>query len=196
VTTPSSEGDHESSSPSPIDSQDDESALDDDGIEDSVELVDERKVDRITNLVLARVENKLEHHLHTQMELPPAEQAAALREKAPEVYQTWVDIARLKAETESYVQKAQYDVPAKLGRTGRPWALVALFAVLGFCAYVASLRGTGIYVSGIIAAIDLFSMLGLFFGLRPELMSSREREVKKGNEESNKKQLPPSSESE
>jgi hypothetical protein len=140
----------------------------------SAELVDEGKVERLASLVFARVENKLEQHLHTQMELPPAEQAAALREKAPEVYNAWVDIARQKAETEAYVQRAQYDVPAKLGRTGRPWALAALVAVLAFCAYVAHLGGAGVYVGGIIAAINLVSMLGLFLGFRPELTDRKE----------------------
>jgi hypothetical protein len=191
VTAASSEDDHGEPASDRVDSQAEEQVLD----EDSVELVDERKVDQITNLVLARVENKLEQHLHTEMELPPADQAAALREKAPEVYQTWIDIARQKADTEAYVQRAQYDVPAKLGRTGRPWALVALFGVLGFCAYVASLGGAGIYVAGIIAAINLVSMLGLFFGFRPELMSGREREIQKRDEDGNKKELPPSNES-
>lgn len=77
------------------------------------------------------------------MDLPPAGQAAELRDKAPEIYHAWVDIARTKAETEAYVQRAQYDVPAKLGRTGRPWALRVLFGVLAFCAYIASLDGAG-----------------------------------------------------
>lgn len=145
--------------------------------EDSIdaELADDQKVERIANLVFAQVENKLEQHLHTQMELPPADQAAQLRDKAPEVYNAWIEIARQKADTEAFVQRAQYDVPASLARTGRPWALVALVVVFVFCGYIASLGGPGIYVAGIIGAIDLVTMLGLFMGARPELEGSRGR---------------------
>lgn len=128
---------------------------------------DEGEVEQIASLVFARIENKLEHHLHTQMEMPSADQAAELRDKAPEVYKAWVDIARQKADTETYIQRAQYEVPERLARTGRPWAISALVLVLGFCGYVASLGGAGIYVAGVIAALDLATMLGLFFGFRP-----------------------------
>jgi hypothetical protein len=127
----------------------------------------EGEVEHIASLVFARIENTLEQHLHTQMEMPSADQAAELREKAPEVYQAWIDIARQKADTESYIQRAQYEVPERLARTGRPWALGALVVVLVFCGWVASLSDTGIYVAGIIAALDLATMLGFFFGFRP-----------------------------
>lgn len=128
---------------------------------------DEGEVEHIASLVIARIENKLEQHLHTQMEMPSADQAAELRDRAPEVYQAWIDIARQKAETEAFIQRAQYEVPERLARTGRPWALGALILVLVFCGYVASLGRTGIYVAGIIAALDLATMIGLFFGFRP-----------------------------
>jgi hypothetical protein len=130
---------------------------------------DEGEVEHIVGLVFARIENKLEQHLHTQMEMPSADQAASLRERAPEVYQAWIDIARQKANTEDYIQRAQYQVPASLARSGRPWALGALVLVLAFCGYVASKGGAGIYVGGVVAAFDLAAMLGLFFGYRPEL---------------------------
>jgi hypothetical protein len=174
-------------------------SADDSGQSDSVvggevidgELSDDPKVERIANLVVARVENKLEQHLHTQMELPSADQAAELREKAPELYQAWIDIARQKADTESYVQRAQYEVPSTLARTGRPWALGALFLVLGLCGYIASLGGAGLYIAGILAAIDLISMLGLFMGMRPELESSGEKEKRKRLEGSDPAQSSP-----
>src|SRR6266704_2926571 len=83
----------------------------------------EGEVEHIASLVIARIENKLEQHLHTQMEMPSADQAAELRERAPEVYQAWIDIARQKANTDDYIQRAQYEVPERLARTGRPWAL-------------------------------------------------------------------------
>ena len=129
-------------------------------------------VDRIANIVVARIENKLEQHLHLPMEMPSVEQAEALREKAPELYHLWLRIAGQKADTESYVERAPYQVPERLARGGRPWALGALLIVLAFCGYVASLGGAGPYIGGIIAALDLIAMLGLFFGFRPEDASS------------------------
>jgi hypothetical protein len=145
---------------------------------DDQNSADEGEVEHIANIVLARIENKLEQHLHTQMEMPPADQAADLRERAPEVYQTWIDIARQKADTEDYIQRAQYEVPASLARSGRPWALAALVLVLGFCGFVVSKGGAGIYVGGVVAAFDLAAMLGLFFGYRPELdRRTKEKEI-------------------
>lgn len=170
----------------------DEDNRDDESID--AELVEDRKVEHIVNLVVAQVENKLEQHLHTQMELPPADQAAELRDKAPEVYHAWIDIARQKAETEAFVQRAQYEVPQRLARTGRPWAFAALVSVLVFCAYVASLGGSGIYIAGIVSAIDLVTMLGLFMGARPELMERQSRN--KREDDSEKPEALPSNESE
>jgi hypothetical protein len=138
----------------------------------------EGEVEQIASLVIARIENKLEHHLHTQMEMPSAEQAADLRDRAPEVYQAWIDIARQEADTKAYVQRAQYEVPERLAHTGRPWALVTLVIVLVFCGYIASLGGSGIYVAGIIAGLDLVAMMGLFFGFRPAPTSESERKEK------------------
>jgi hypothetical protein len=92
----------------------------------------------------------------------------------------------LNDDSDELVDERKVDQSA-LGTSGAIWGARV-------CAYVTSLGGAGVYVSGIIAAIDLFSMLGLFFGLRPELMISREREIQKQDEESSKKELPPSSE--
>jgi hypothetical protein len=169
VTAPSPEEDPDDSdaSPSPAESEPDPAATVDRLSDDEGTADNDGEVEHIASLVFARIENKLEQHLHTQMEMPSADQAAELREKAPEVYQAWIDIARQKADTESYIQRAQYEVPERLARTGRPWALGALVVVLIFCGYVASLGGSGIYVGGIIAALDLAALLGLFFGFRP-----------------------------
>lgn len=138
---------------------------------------DQGKVDQLASLVFAKIENRLEHHLHTQMEMPSAEQAKRLREDAPEVYKAWIDIARQKADTEAYIQRAQYEVPERLARTGRPWGLVALVCVLGFCAYLASLGGAAVYLAGVVAALDLVAMMGLFFGFRPELEARRRQQL-------------------
>jgi len=113
------------------------------------------------------------------MELPDPVQAAELHEKAPEIYALWIKLAEQKAETEAYVQRAQYEVPERLAAGGRPWAIGALFIVLGFCAYLATFGGGAIYTAGVVAALDVVAMLGLFLGYRPELAAEEKRSNKK-----------------
>jgi hypothetical protein len=96
------------------------------------------------------------------------EQAIALREQAPEMYDLWLRIAQEKAATASYVERAPYEVPERLAQAGRPRALGALIIVLSFCGYLAWLGGPGPYIGGLIAILDLGIMFGMFFGLRPE----------------------------
>ncbi|MGH3274408.1 MAG: hypothetical protein ACRDNZ_08840 [Streptosporangiaceae bacterium] len=96
------------------------------------------------------------------------EQAIALREQAPEMYDLWMRIAQEKAATASYVERAPYEVPERLAQAGRPRALGALVIVLSFCGYLAWLGGPGPYIGGLIAILDLGIMFGMFFGLRPE----------------------------
>lgn len=123
---------------------------------------------------------------YTQQETPPAasdqaaaqqpepasltsvEQTIALREQAPEMYDLWLKIAKDKAATANYVQRAPYEVPERLAHSGRPRALGALVIVLSFCGYLAWLGGPGPYIGGLIALADLIVMFGMFFGLRPE----------------------------
>jgi hypothetical protein len=96
------------------------------------------------------------------------EQAIALREQAPEMYDLWLRIAQEKAATANYVERAPYEVPERLAQSGRPRALGALIIVLSFCGYLAWLGGPGPYIGGLIAILDLGVMFGMFFGLRPE----------------------------
>jgi hypothetical protein len=101
-------------------------------------------------------------------DIPTVEQAIALREQAPELYDLWLKIAQEKAATASYVERAPYEIPERLAQTGRPRALGALVIVLSFCGYLAWLGGPGPYIGGLIAILDLAVMFGMFFGLRPE----------------------------
>jgi hypothetical protein len=103
------------------------------------------------------------------------EQAIALREQAPEMYDLWLRIAQEKAATANYVDRAPYEVPERLAQSGRPRALGALIIVLSFCGYLAWLGGPGPYIGGLIAILDLAVMFGMFFGLRPERLPERNR---------------------
>jgi len=102
--------------------------------------------------------------------LTSVEQTIALREQAPEMYDLWLKIAKDKAATANYVQRAPYEVPERLAHSGRPRALGALVIVLSFCGYLAWLGGPGPYIGGLIALADLAVMFGMFFGLRPDRM--------------------------
>lgn len=107
------------------------------------------------------------------MDTPAADQAVALRDQAPELYELWLRIARERAATANYVERAPYEVPERLAQAGRPRALGALIIVLAFCGYLAWLGGPGPYIGGLIALVNLGAMVGIFFGLSPERLSGR-----------------------
>jgi hypothetical protein len=112
-------------------------------------------------------------------EILSVDQAIALREQAPELYDLWLRIAQEKADTANYVDRAPYEVPERLAQSGRPRALGALIVVLSFCGYLAWLGGPGPYIGGLIALVDLAAMLGIFFGLRPDRLAETRRPRRK-----------------
>ncbi|HTP15657.1 MAG TPA: hypothetical protein VMK13_07445 [Streptosporangiaceae bacterium] len=129
------------------------------------------EVDQLAAAVLARITGKLGGQRETAAEMPPVDQAIALREQAPELYDLWLKIAQEKAATASYIERAPYEIPERLAQSGRPRALGALIVVLSFCGYLAWLGGPGPYIGGLIAILDLGAMFGMFFGLRPERLA-------------------------
>jgi hypothetical protein len=133
--------------------------------------------DGIADAVVDRIGTKVGdgHGQQQPSEMPPADQVIALREQAPELYELWLRIARDKAATANYVDRAPYEVPERLAQAGRPRALGALIIVLSFCGYLAWLGGPGPYIGGLIAILDLVVMFGMFFGLRPERLPDAQR---------------------
>lgn len=122
-------------------------------------------------MVYERIGERIEQRPDAPSEMPSVDEAVALREKAPELYDLWLKIAQERAATGNYVQRAPYEVPERLAQSGRPRALSSLVVVLAFCGYLAWLGGPGPYIAGLIAVFDLVIMLSLFFGLRPEHLS-------------------------
>ncbi len=122
----------------------------------------------IADAVVDRIGGKVTDNLSQSADIPSVSQAIALREQAPEMYDLWLKIAKDKAATANYVERAPYEVPERLAQSGRPRALGALVIVLSFCGYLAWLGGPGPYIGGLIAILDLGVMFGMFFGLRPE----------------------------
>lgn len=136
-------------------------------------------IDQIASIIYDRIEQRLGPRADAAQDMPPVDQAIALREKAPELYDLWLRIAQEKAATGNYVQRAPYEVPERLATSGRPRALSAMIIVLAFCGYLAWLGGPGPYIGGLIAVFDLAVMLGLFFGLRPDHLSESARPRKR-----------------
>jgi hypothetical protein len=123
---------------------------------------------QIAEAVVDRIGDKVTDGRVQSGDIPSVSQAIALREQAPEMYDLWLKIAKDKAATANYVERAPYEVPERLAHSGRPRALGALIIVLSFCGYLAWLGGPGPYIGGLIAILDLGVMFGMFFGLRPE----------------------------
>ena len=131
--------------------------------------------EHVASIVLERLRDTLDRQPELPMEIPSVDQAMALRDQAPELYELWLRIARDRAATANYVERAPYEVPERLAQSGRPRALGALIIVLAFCGYLAWLGGPGPYIAGLIALFDLGAMLGIFFGLRPESLAGYRR---------------------
>jgi len=128
-------------------------------------------VDQLAAAVSDRISDRLGGQHETTGELPSVDYAIALREQAPELYDLWLRIAKEKAATASYIERAPYEIPERLAQGGRPRALGALIIVLTFCGYLAWLGGPGPYIGGLIAILDLGVMFGMFFGLSPDRLA-------------------------
>ncbi len=144
-------------------------------------------LDPVTD-ALERIKDKLGEDREPAVEAPSVEQAIAMREQAPELYDLWLKIAQEKAATANYVDRAPYEVPERLAQSGRPRALGALIVVLSFCGYLAWLGGPGPYIGGLIAILDLIAMLGVLFALRPDRLADPRRR----DERARRRRLPPS----
>jgi hypothetical protein len=129
--------------------------------------------------VLNRIGGKVTADGREHSDIPSVDQAIALREQAPELYDLWLKVAKEKADTANYVDRAPYEIPERLAQSGRPRALGALVIVLSFCAYLAWLGGPGPYIGGLIAILDIAVMFGMFFGLRPDRLPDAQPAAKR-----------------
>jgi hypothetical protein len=120
----------------------------------------EPQVEHLAAIVLQRVEQKIEQHLHLPITMPDLADLEQMREKTPEAYEAYLRMVEERSATDAYVDKARYDLPFKLAKRGQGYGLAALIAVLIFCGYVAQLgTTTAQVVAGIIAALDLVAII-------------------------------------
>src|SRR5262245_36257553 len=85
----------------------------------------------IADAVADRIGDKVAEN-REPADIPSVSQAIALREQAPELYDLWLKVAKEKADTANYVDRAPYEIPERLPQSGRPRALGALVIVLSF----------------------------------------------------------------
>lgn len=140
---------------------------------------DQANPQQIADAVADRIGDKVPDVKGQQPDIPSLSQAIALREQAPEMYELWLKIAKEKAATANYVDRAPYEVPERLAQSGRPRALGALVIVLAFCGYLAWLGGPGPYIGGLIAILDLGVMFSMFFGLRPDRLPDPQQQERR-----------------
>ncbi len=115
---------------------------------------------QIAQIVLNQLQ--INQDIRLPIPLPDPQQAAQLRELAPEAYAMWLRIAEERSATENYMQQAQYRVPEQMARSGRPWAFASLLVILAFCGFVATQGTAGVWIGGVIAAFDMVALLGAF----------------------------------
>lgn len=142
-----------------------ERAEDDGGPDEIVPIEHEAQVERIANLVVAKIDQKFEQkieHLHLPMAVPNADDVAELEAKSPRVFELWLELTRKRAFDDADLEKAAIDHPLELAKRGQWFGIVSMLAVLGFCGYLASLGGGAQYVAGVIAAIDLVAIITSF----------------------------------
>lgn len=121
---------------------------------------DEPKLEEITSLVLQRVEQ----HLHVPILMPDVGELSDMKDRAPEAYAAFLRMTEERASADAFVDRAAYEMPYKLATRGQAFGLLALIAVLGFCAFIATLGTAGQIIGGIIAAIDLVAIIATLMG--------------------------------
>ena len=121
----------------------------------------EQQAERLFALVLAKVEQKIEHQ-HLPVPLPSAEEAAALKNQAPEVYDLWIRLADKKAQDEAALERLPFEHAFTLSKRAQNFGFLGLLVILGFCGYLASLGGGVQYLAGVIGALDIVAIIGAF----------------------------------
>src|SRR5271155_3435681 len=77
----------------------------------------EQAAGEIADAVVDRIGDKVADSRSQQSGIPSVSQAIALREQAPEMYDLWLKIAKDKAATANYVERAPYEVPERLAQS-------------------------------------------------------------------------------
>ena len=93
---------------------------------------------------------------------PDPDTSAELREKAPEVYEAWLQTTRQTIETDNYVRKAEVDNPRKMATRGLVVGAIVVLALFALAAYATYLRQQ--WLAGFLVTIDVVLLASIFTG--------------------------------
>lgn len=92
--------------------------------------------------------------------IPDLNQIVALREKAPELYDAYVEIIKEEAQSNRLEQRQRYEIPEKYAKRGQRlgFASILIVAILvGFCVYEQAY-----WIAGVFGVIDFVAIAAVF----------------------------------
>jgi hypothetical protein len=116
----------------------------------------EERAEALVPLILAQIQN----HLHLPLQIPDPYRITEFQEADPELYKTWCRMLEKQHDHDMYMERAPFDVPARIARRGQWFGLSAVMAVLILAAYMAAIGATG-WGAGV-AAVDIVTLAAVF----------------------------------
>lgn len=112
---------------------------------------------------LASAHNSFSNSLNQNF--PDPDTSAALRDRAPEVYEAWLRTTEDTIETDNYVRRAEVDNPRKMATRGLAVGAVVVLALFALAAYAIWLRQQ--WLAGFLVTIDVAVLASIFTGNTP-----------------------------
>lgn len=113
------------------------------------------------NVQLSQMNTHLqENHFHQELATPNPVRLAELRERAPEVYQAYVNGINKSVEADYIARTAPYTAPIENARSGRRYGLAAVLAA--FVLVGLALHYDHPWIAGIIASLNLVGLVTVF----------------------------------
>lgn len=96
---------------------------------------------------------------------PDPDTSAELKNKAPEVYQAWLQTTRETIETDNYIRRAEVDNPRKMATRGLIVGAIVVLALFALAAYATYLKQQ--WLAGFLVTIDVVLLASIFTGNNP-----------------------------
>lgn len=100
------------------------------------------------------------NHQQVTQNFPDPETSKALREKAPEVYDAWINTTVDSISADNHVRRAQVDNPRKISNVGQISGVIVVLSVLALAAY--AVHENQPWLAGFLCTIDLVLLAGVF----------------------------------
>ncbi|QQU24942.1 hypothetical protein [Corynebacterium ulcerans] len=127
-------------------------------------------------ILLAQVTAYLqENHLHLPLLTPDLDEMTRMRKDTPELYQAYVKAINAQIDADHKARTLPYVEPGTIAKRGQIFGLIAVVAVLVFCAYLAFLGH--VISASIIAAFDLVALASVFASGKDEKQGERKQSV-------------------